>query len=298
MVDEAKTANDSNESTEKTVAENMAARRIFPNVTEATAYLTAAAESYSDFADIPVVGPGLDEEGNFDAEIYTDQMAVMVSKLRKQGKGVKAIIVAPIPRVDVLLESDAGRQWIDKILQKEMNHVAVRHLRDAEDVTTMIDQMPTTVEGYITSERGVGGIMETFDALYKAIDAALSKKLPVWDKARFIKSELKKALESKGYASEFFPALEDYKGQSLFEAALDIGINAAKRKGLDPTIFERWKATRDAKVYEAGEDEDEELDLDALTDALVEEADESEATPVEATEEEAEAAAETEEATA
>jgi hypothetical protein len=57
--------------------------------------------------------------------------------------------------------------------------------------------------------------METFDLLYKGIDAALSQKLPVWSKARFIKSELKKALESKGYASEFYPALEDYKGQSF-----------------------------------------------------------------------------------
>lgn len=267
-----------------TVAEDMDARRIFPNVAEAAAYLAASAERFTDFGDIPLAMPGLvkDEEGNVkvdeesgqpetDPAVYSDSVDVMVALLRKQKGGVKAIVVAPIPKVSVLQESESGNAWVQKILHKELNHVAVRHLRDAEDVLSFVDQMPTTIEGYISSERGVGGIMETFDALYKGIDAALSTKLPVWAKARFIKSELKKALESKGYASEFYPALEDYKGQSLFEAALDIGVNAAKRKGLDPTIFERWKSTRNAKTYTPGDDEDEEeLNLDSLTDALLE----------------------------
>jgi hypothetical protein len=206
----------------------------------------------------------------------------MVSVLRKQGKGVKAIVVAPVPKIDVLLDSPAGKSWVEKILHKELNHVAVRHLRDAEDVKNFVDQMPTTVEGYITSERGTGGIIETFNELYKGIDTALSAKLPVWAKARFIKSELKKALESKGYAAEFYPTLEDYKGQSLFDAALDIGINAARRKGLDPTIFERWKATRATKAFTADEDEDEEeLNLESLTDALLAEGADKPATAVE-----------------
>jgi hypothetical protein len=93
---------------------------------------------------------------------------------------------------------------------------------------------------------------------------------------------LKKALESKGYAAEFYPTLEDYKGQSLFDAALDIGINAARRKGLDPTIFERWKATRATKAFTADEDEDEEeLNLESLTDALLAEGADKPATAVE-----------------
>jgi hypothetical protein len=288
-----------------TVAEDMDARRIFPSVEEAAAYLAASAERFTDFGDIPLAMPGLvkDEEGNVvvneesgqpetDPAIYTESVDVMVALLRKQKGGVKAIVVAPIPKISVLQESESGQAWVGKILHKELNHVAVRHLRDAEDVLSFVDQMPTTIEGYISSERGVGGIMETFDALYKGIDAALSTKLPVWSKARFIKSELKKALESKGYASEFYPALEDYKGQSLFEAALDIGVNAAKRKGLDPTIFERWKSTRNAKTYTPGEDEDEdELNLDSLTDALLEAEKPADATP---SEEAAPAAAEPE----
>jgi hypothetical protein len=272
----------------KTVAENMANRRVFANPEEAAQYLTASAEAFTDFGDTPLAAPGVDAEGNFDPAIYSDSMDVMVSTLKNKGK-VKAIVVAPVPKVSVLLESEAGRAWVDRILHKELNHVAVRHLRDADVVTNFVDQMPTTLEGYISSERGTGGIMETYDALYKGIDTALASKLPVWSKARFTKGELKKALESKGYASEFYPAVEDYKGNSLFEAALDIGIAAAKRKGLDPTIFERWKDTRATKTYEPGEEEDEEFDLDALTDALIESGEKADAATAETPAPEAEA---------
>lgn len=268
------TATDSKEPKAKTVAEGMASRRIFDSIAAANVYLNASAAAFSDFGDIDIAAPGMDEEGNFSAEVYPDSMDVMVSTLKAGGK-VKAIVVAPIPRIDALLESEAGRLWVSKILHKELNHVAVRSLRDAEDVSTMVDQMPTTLDGYITSGReGGGGIMEAFDELYKLINSTLGQKLAVWQKARFIKSELKKALESKGYASEYYPALEDYKGESLFVLALNLGIAAAKRKGLDPTIFERWAATRDAKAFNPAEPEDDdadELNLDSLTDALLDE---------------------------
>lgn len=267
-------ATEAKESKGKTVANDMASRRIFPTPEEAVEYLTAASDQFEDFADTPVAAPGLEvnEEGAvvLNPEIYTPEMDVMVSLLRKQGKGVKAIIIAPVPKLSVLIDSQAGHDWIEKIIHKELNHVAVRHLRDAADVRAYIDQMPTTIEGYITSERGTGGIIETYNELYKGIDAVLSERLGVWRKARLTKGEFKKALESKGYALEFYPALEDYNGASLFEKALSIGITAAKRKGLDPTIFERWEETRATKAFTPDEDEDEELDLDALTDALVE----------------------------
>lgn len=255
----------------KTVADgDMQSRRIFPTIQEATQYLTASADAFSDFGDYSIAAPGMDAEGNFDPEIYNDSTDVMVSVLRA-GRKVKAIVVAPIPKVTALLDSEEGRKWVDKILHKELNHVAVRHLRDAEDVSTVVDQMPTTLDGYITSGReGGGGILEAYDELYKQINATLGAKLPVWSKARFTKGELKKALESKGYASEYYPAVEDYKGASLFETALQLGVAAAKRKGLDPTIFERWADTRNNKTFVPGEDEDDDnLDLDSLTDALL-----------------------------
>jgi hypothetical protein len=259
----------------KTISEDMPARRIFATPDEAAAYLNQWTEC-PDWEQTALAAPAVNfETGEFDPAVYTEAMNVMVSTLKNKGK-VKAIVVAPVPKVSVLLDSDAGKAWVEKILNKELNHVAVRHLRDAEDVRNFIDQMPTTVDGYISSERGTGGIMETFDALYKAIDQALAAKVTAWSKARFTKGELKKALESKGYALEFYPTIEDYKGQSLFEKALQTGIIAAKRKGLDPAIFERWANTRNAKTYEPGDEDEDELDLDNLADLLDEEA---EATP-------------------
>ncbi len=256
----------------KTVGDDMPSRRIFPNISEAVAYL-GAQSALSDFDSTPIAAPGMDAEGQFDSTIYGADQQVMVSVL-KNARKVKAIVVAPIPSTTQLLESEAGRIWVDKILQKELNHVAVRHLRDAENVETVIDQIPTTLDGYITSGRdGGGGIMEAYDELYKLINATLGAKLPVWSKARFTKGELRKSLESKGYAAEYSPALEDYKGQSLFVTALNLGINAAKRKGLDPTIFERWAATRDAKAFDPAATEEDDLDLndfDSLTESLLE----------------------------
>jgi hypothetical protein len=286
-------ATDSKEPKAKTVGEDMAARRIFPNIDEATQYLTASAEAFSDFEDTPVVAPGMDEDGNFDPEVYPDSVDVMVSVLRSARK-VKAIVVAPIPRISALMASPEGEKWMEKIIHKELNHVAVRHLRDAEDVDTVRDQIPTTLDAYITSGReGGGGILESFDELYKQINATLGAKLPVWSKARFTKGELKKALESKGYASEYYPAVEDYKGQSLFETALQLGIAAAKRKGLDPTIFERWADTRNNKTFNPADEEDEDaLELDSLTDALLESEKPAEETPAAAPAGEPEAEAE------
>lgn len=272
----------------KTVADDMPARRIFNNIEEAGTYLAAQYAAIPELADgtVPLVAPGytVDEngEGTFDSAVYTGP--VMVAVLRNQRK-VKAVVVAPIPSISDLLANEAGKAFVDKVLFKELNHVAVRHLRDAEDVVSMADQIPTTLEGYITSGRdGTGGIMETYDELYKLIITTLGKRLPVWEKARFTKGELKKALESKGYASEYYPAVEDYKGESIFEVALALGASAAKRKGLDPAIFDRWAATRDQKAFNPADttDEDEDLlDSDSLLSAMMDE----EAAPAPATDE-------------
>lgn len=273
MADETNTtaADESKAPKAKTVAEDMTARRIFPTIGEAVDYLKASAANFTDFGSYPIAAPAMDENGNFDSEVYNDQTDTMVALLRKESK-VKAIVVAPVPKIDAILANEAGRAWLDKIIHKELNHVAVRQLRDAEDVSTVIDQIPTTLDAYITSGReGGSGIMESFNELYKLINQALSQ-VGVWAKARLIKTDLRKAMESKGYALEFFPALENRSDGSLFAKAIALGASAAKRRGLDPTIFERWAATRDAKEYKPGEDDESDIDLDnldALTDSML-----------------------------
>jgi hypothetical protein len=254
----------------KTVADDMDSRRIFDNIEEAIAYLTRCSEELSDFADIPIAGAGMDSEGNFDPQVYTDDMQVMVATLRKAKEGVKAIVVAPIPKLDVILANAEGKDWAQKILHKELNHVAVRALRDAADVSTVADQIPTTLGAYVSTQREASGIIESFNELYKGLNATMGGKVPVWTRARLTKGELKRALESKAYAEEYYPALEN-RGEgkdSLFVVALQLGIAAAKQKGLDPEIFQRWTNTRNLKALTV-EDDEEDFDLASLTESML-----------------------------
>lgn len=270
---------------EKNVAEDMASRRIFPNAQEASEYLNGLGTTLKDFGEYPLAAPGIDSEGNFDPAIYTDDVDVMVATLRAQkgsktyrGRAVNAIVIAPVPKIDVLLSREDGRQWVEKILHKEMNHVAVRALRDAEDVSTVIEDIPTTIVGYIsTSREGGSTLLEAFNELWKPVNDILKSKVPVWNKARLIKSDFKKCCESRGFALEYYSALED-RGEgkdSLIVGALNLMISAAKKKGLDATIFERWLATRNAKTYDASQEDDDldNLDFDDLADSLLEEQD-------------------------
>lgn len=291
------------EAAPKTVNDDMPNRRVFPSVEKASEYLNASAQTYVDFAKIPLAAPGLDEEGNFDPTIYTDSMDVMVALLKADRK-LKCIVIAPIPKIPTLIgatEEDYGkipaaqRDWVEKILHKELNHVAVRPLRDAEDVTTMVDQMPTTLEAYTAGREGGAGILEAFNELYKSVNSTMSSKSPVWAKARLIKSELRKALESRGYALEYYAAIED-RGEdkeSLFVLALRLFILASEKKGLDPAIFERWLSTRNAKTFTAGTEEDEDdFDVDAMLSDM--ESKEAEDSKPAATEDEAATAGTTE----
>lgn len=277
----------------KLTIDNMTGYRTFDSTDEATAYLAKATEDYSDFGDQPFALNGLNDSGEYDPAIYTDDMRVRVAVLKnvprtvngkKEPTTIKAIVVTPVPSLDSLLSDDAGRAWVQKVIDKELNHVAVRPLRDAENLATAVEQMPTTRAGFIESSRDVGGIMDTFNDLYKTINDKMADRAPIWAKARLIKAELKKAMESTAYALEYYPSLED-RGEgkdSLFVVALKFGQALAKHKGSDPAIFDKWLATRDAQTLAKTDSDDDadDISLDDLTADLV---DESPAEPAETT---------------
>jgi len=282
--------------TPKTVAADMPQRRTFPTPDEAEAYLGASSERYADFAEQTFAARSLvtvtDDEGNetgvLDREVYEQPgFETMVSLLRKRGKAgeVKAIVVAPVPTLELLLfgNGDAptapdgqlpdtpGVAFVRGIVHKELNHRAVKPLRDAEDVSTVLDQIPTTVDGYISSGRESGGLMEPFDELYADAIKVLAKKVPAFAKRRFTKPEFRKACESKGYALATYREIEEAGvNGSLFERALHMMKGAAQRKGMGTEIFDRWLATRESRAYDETTDEAEvELDLDDLTESML-----------------------------
>jgi len=265
----------------KTTLEGMTGYRTFADTDEATAYLAKCNEDFSDFANQPFAMIGVDESGAFRPDIYTPEMRVRVAVLRnvprtvggkREPTTIKAIVVTPVPTLESLMSDEAGMAFVQKVIDKELNHIAVRPLRDAENLETAMEQVPTTRSGFIESNRDSGGIMDTFNELYKVINDTLSKSIPLWSKARLIKAEMKKAMESKAYALEYYPALEDRGSDnngkakdSLFVLALQFGLKLAKGKGMDAAIFEKWLATRDQQTLATTTtDDDDDISLDDL----------------------------------
>lgn len=262
----------------KDVLNDMDSRRILPNPTEATAYIAKCMADFPDFGKYPVAAPGVSvsEEGGlvFDPEVYGEGVAVMVAVLTQRGDGpnqstVKAIVIAPIPTFEAILANPGGNAWAKRILEKELNHVSVRQLRKAENVADAVDSMPKTLEDYITSDRGAGGILQAYEDLWRPIKNNMGKLSRSWRLANLSKKELRRALESAAYALEYYPTLEETKQGSLFVFALNGLIVTAKKQGLDPTIFERWLANRDEATIDIKDDDEDDFDESKLFAAML-----------------------------
>lgn len=282
----------------KTVNDDMAQRRTFSDQSAAIAYITKCATDLADFdpEKIPFITHGfnIDESGamSFDPSVYPAGYDVMVATLSEKGtkeaRGkVSAIIITPIPSLDTLLDSDGGKDWVSKIIEKELNLVAVRPIRNKADMLVKADEMPKTAAEFIAGGReGTSGLMEAFESLFKRIKDNMGKQFPIWNKANLPKAELKKAFSSASYAREYYPALEN-RGEgktSLFAIALQVGKLAATKEGLDPAIFDKWLATRDAFDIEAQaeadqESEEQELDADAIAALMMADEPKTEETP-------------------
>lgn len=270
---------------QKTVIDDMDNRRLFDSPEDAATYIGKCQTDFADFNSYPVAAVGLTEDGDFDPEIYTDGMRIAVSVLTQRGEGagsstVKAIVIYPSPKLETVLESSTGRDWLTAIMEKELNHVAVRQLRKADgpdEIADAIQTMPTTLDGYTTSGReSTGGILQTYNDLWQLIKKAIGAKSTPFRLANLSKKELRKSMESSAYALAIYPKLEDRENkkgerESLFEVAANYGLVLAKAKGLDPTIFERMISQRDEKVISADSDDEDDgdFDLEAMAAELV-----------------------------
>lgn len=285
-------ANETNTATETkalTVIDDMDQRRMFDSTDEAAAYIAKCQEQFSDFGSYPVAAAGLTEEGDFDPEVYTDEMRVGVYVLTKRGDGpnsttVHCIVIAPAPKVtaflgladDTAFGNAAGLDWLTGIVDKEINHVTVRQLRKAEnaqEIAEAVESMPTTLADFITSGReSTSGILETFNQLWQIIKKGMGAKSKPFALANLSKKELRKAMESASYAATVYPQLEtrtNKKGEpeSLFVLAATFGQMLAKQESLDSTIFDRMLLQRDEKEIAVADDE-EDFDLEAMAASL------------------------------
>lgn len=266
----------------KTVIDDLDSRRLFDSTDDAANYIAKAQEEISDFGNYPVAAVGFTDEGDFDPEVYTNDFRVAVSVLTRRGEGagkseVVAIVIYPSPKLEAILALDAGTKWLTAILEKELNHVAVRNLRKAEsesDIADAIESIPTTVLDFIISNRETsGGILEVYNTLWQLIKKALGTKFKAFALANLSKKELRKAIESASYASAIYPKLEDRQNkktgekESFFEIAANFGILLAKEQALDPAFFEKALANRN-ETNIAVTDDDEDFNLEELAAAM------------------------------
>lgn len=264
----------------KKVLGNMEPRRVFDSAAEALGYLNERSESLADFGEYPLVIAGLDDEGNMDPEVYNDDMRVAVALLTRKGnkeKGIEgaviAIVVFPVPTIDAIISDSNARDWLGGLIEKEINHVAVRNLRNAEsqdDLEEARKGMPVSLADYTTTQRETsGGILEVYNDLWQNIKKSMGKKFKAFLIANLSKKELRKGIESASYASAIYPTLENRTNKagepmSLFAIAATLGAQLAKANSKDPAFFEKAIDTRDQKVIELGDEDEDDFDLDEL----------------------------------
>lgn len=262
----------------KTVIDDMDSRKIFDTTDDAAAYIAKCQSDFPDFNSYPAVTVGFTDDGAFDPAFYTDEMRVAVAVLTQRGEGpntstVKAIVIYPSPKLEAILTAEGGESWLTSIMEKELNHVAMRSLRKAEDedaITEALPSLPKTIGEFITSGRETSsGILETYNQLWQVIKKGLGQKFKSFALANLSKKELRKAMESASYAATVYPHLETRKNkkgdkESYFEIAATFGAALAKQEGLDPAIFTKALEGRNEKTIEVGSDDEDDFDIEAM----------------------------------
>lgn len=268
-------------------------RRVFATLALAGVALGAIAAAASDFDSVTIVAPGasFSDEGEFvptapewTAESHEIMLAPLATKTEKDKDGnvtkparLIALVLCPIPTVDAVSLDEKGLDTLKEVWRKEMNHRAVRKLRNAENVMAASSEMPLSLESFVTSQEAGPSGLAAFDDHWLVYSQALAKKLPTIWGARFPggkgKAAIRGAVENAAKAAALFPELESFgkDGASLFERLLKGVINAATNAGQDVTLLNAWLETRDAQTYDAKADESGDMDLDALFSDMADE---------------------------
>lgn len=260
----------------KTVAD-IQGRSVFATIDSALEYI-GKISAYEGFDDLKqaIVGAVADEAGNItlDPTIYNSEMAVTVAVMNEKIKGGNlkpvGIAVYPTPVLDAVLQSDEGKKWLAKLVEKESNLVALRPLRkEGATYEEAAAAMPTTLASFIAPTReGASGVMAAFEAVWRDVKKLVGAKNRSWAIANFSKKELRRAFESASYAAGTYPKVERQGGESsLFVFALNVAKVLASRleEPLSVEYFDRCLETRDAHQINIEEDDDDAmLDLESI----------------------------------
>lgn len=258
-------------------------RSIFPGVEQAMEYIGKLVDIMGD-EQLPLhmFGFQMDSEGEVTAkegEEWPEGFNAAVILLQRQEEvddgegGLKkkqiphTILLRPFPTVEQLLADGAGEKMIRSVLEKELNHRAVRPLRTADNLAAVLGEVPASIAAFCSSGRESGGaILGAYNDLYAQVHDYVKGKIDRVSRARLIKAEMKKCLENTSYANHYYTALEEAND---FKTLLSCFIALGKKKGVDVTIFESWAATRDEQSFDGAESDDEGLTTEDLLDGLI-----------------------------
>lgn len=271
-------------------------RTIFKTLESAFEEVKAIQAVLSDTDKVEFVINGMDSDGNIDQTAWPEGYDVMVSKLTaKTQTGVDpdtqqpiynqvpyAATCWPIPTLETILADTAGRAMVESAMITELSLRIHRPIRpnmitEGETVLSMSEGMSVSISELANLTRAAtGGKLAPFDALYKAITDKLKKIAPIFAKSKMTKADYRKCLESKAYASHYYPALEDAK---IFDISLQALTQLSEQSDpiIDSSLFTDWAAERENKAFE---NKDDDLSLDSLLGAF------NEAPEAEAVEEE------------
>lgn len=231
-------------------------RQVFPTIDEAVTRMQEIGSKTENFYGVQVAVAGYNTETQtVDKSIYAGNVAVLATLGQSvdTGKGgkvtaIKGVVIYSVPLLDAILAAENGKDWVNKIMQKEAGLVAFRQFRDAETLGDFMDgvnKAPSSVSDYVAAaKRGDPADMEAFDALWPSLRDAMKTKMKKYYDALPNRLEIVKAIRSKSFAAANYPEAEE--GGAFLRIANALVENADR---VDPKIdaseISEWIANRE-----------------------------------------------------
>jgi hypothetical protein len=170
-----------------------------------------------------------------------------------KSNGIIGLAVYPAHTVESLMQAAEGADWLNRIAQKEIGLVAFRRLRlteedSIEDMNAAAAAMPTAASDFTVARTATsGGAFEVFDSNWVDFRKMLGTNEANADLAKMLtpKASVLKAIRSKAYAEQAFPALEErgliVKVAQFFAATLtNLAASGDVEVHGDVTAIDRW----------------------------------------------------------
>lgn len=214
-------------------------------------------------------------------EAGTDQAIVGLVAQQRKDDGAKqaethytSVLVTPLFSIETLVADSAGRDWVEKIIEKETAHVSFRPIRNAEDGESLEDyatRVPATLSNLVTAAARDKIDTEAVTILwpmFRSVIQEMSKGADEDGKAAkaalaFLPgakaiATVSKAIRSADWARRNTPELEvggfwSYAAQSMIEGAkepLPDPENPGDHIEVDASTIAKWHAGRDEEIIE------------------------------------------------